>query len=66
MVSSPTFMFADDTKLFILKDAVMIMQHFKMTWIYFMNESMCWQLKLTSPSVSMHTLDQYINLGHII
>ena len=67
VVSSPTFMFADDMKIFhfardsddhaTLQNDLNILRE----W------SICWQLKfnISKCNISLYTLDQFINLDHI-
>ena len=66
VVLSPTFMFADDTKIFhfVSSDDHATLQND----LNILHEwSVHWQLKFNtvSPSVGMYTLDQFINLDHI-
>ena len=54
VVSSPIFMFADDTKIFHFARSVMIMLYFKITWMYSMNGQFIGSWSIISPSVYKH------------
>ena len=66
VVSSPTFMFADDMKIFHFVRSSDDHATLQNDLNVLLEWSVRWQLKFNiSLSVSMYTLDQFINLDHI-